>query len=51
MTAGRVAVVGVPEGAQLVVEGAYFLKAAIELSVEAAEADVAASTDDGGAGP
>ena len=37
MRAGRVGVLGVPEGAELVVEGAYFLKAALELSAEAAE--------------
>jgi cobalt-zinc-cadmium efflux system membrane fusion protein len=50
-TAGRVAVVGAPEGAELVVEGAYFLKAALELSVEAAEAEAAAGDPAGeGAG-
>jgi RND family efflux transporter MFP subunit len=42
--AGRVAVVGAPEGADLVVEGAYFLKSALELSVEAAEAEAEAAT-------
>jgi Cu(I)/Ag(I) efflux system membrane fusion protein len=41
-TTGRVAVVGAPEGAELVIEGAYFLKSALELSVEAAEAEAAA---------
>jgi cobalt-zinc-cadmium efflux system membrane fusion protein len=35
MREGRVGVRGVPAGAELVVEGAYFLKAALELAVEA----------------
>jgi RND family efflux transporter MFP subunit len=35
MRAGRVGVQGVPEGAELVVQGAYFLKAALELAAEA----------------
>lgn len=47
-TAGRVAVVGAPEGAELVVEGAYFLKSALELSVEASEAEAEAGSPGGG---
>ena len=37
MSGGRVGVSGVPAGTELVVEGAYFLKAALELAGEAAE--------------
>jgi multidrug efflux pump subunit AcrA (membrane-fusion protein) len=37
MRAGRVGVDGVPEGAEIVVEGAYFLKAALELAGELEE--------------
>jgi len=36
---GKVAVQGVPEGAEIVIEGAYFLKAAMELAAISVEGD------------
>ncbi len=46
---GRIAVIGLPEGAEVVVEGAYFLKSALEHTREAAEAAEAAEAEGAGA--